>query len=320
MWQSKNKIGGDFQKRMYGLARRCEEWNIGLVYEPISVFLETRTRRIIHWLPTPKAGTYIADPFALIRNGRIHILCEQFDYRTSKGRIVCIEINEQGLPSEPKVAIDLPVHVSYPYILEREGEIYCIPETAEAREIALYKAEEFPVEWTRLKPLVDNFPGLDVTVFEYEKRWWLSCTAWEGRSSHRLFVWHASDLLGPWKPHAANPVKTDIRSSRPAGTPFLHSGCLYRPAQDCSRTYGGRIVLNRVVRLTPTEFKEEQAAVVEPYPDGPYPDGLHTLSSLGNITVLDGKRFVKFRRLFSFLQASTGILRPCRFPRHGAAP
>ena len=40
-------------------------------------------------------------------------------------------------------------------------------------------------------------------------------------------------------------VKTDVRSARPAGTPFVYQGELYRPAQDCSRTYGGSIVIHR---------------------------------------------------------------------------
>jgi len=56
----------------------------------------------------------------------------------------------------------------------------------------------------------------------------------------KLRVWFADDLLGSWCPHPGNPVKPDIRSARPAGTPFVHDGALYRPAQDCSRTYGAR--------------------------------------------------------------------------------
>jgi hypothetical protein len=93
-------------------------------------------------------------------------------------------------------------------------------------------------------------------------------------------------------------VKEDIRSSRPAGTPFFHEGELIRPAQDCSKTYGGRIVLNRVTRLTPTKFEEQQVAVVDPLTDSPYPNGIHTLSAVGNFTMLDAKRLVFDRNAF----------------------
>jgi hypothetical protein len=67
---------------------------------------------------------------------------------------------------------------------------------------------------------------------------------------------------------------------------------LYRPAQDCSNTYGARVVLNRVLVLTPGAFCEEAAATVDPDPKGRYPGGLHTLSKLGNQTLIDGKRSV----------------------------
>ena len=61
-----------------------------------------------------------------------------------------------------------------------------------------------------------------------------------------LHIWWSDDLFGQWRPHAANPVKIDARSARPAGTPFVHAGTLYRPAQDCSHTYGGAVAICRV--------------------------------------------------------------------------
>jgi hypothetical protein len=54
--------------------------------------------------------------------------------------------------------------------------------------------------------------------------------------------------------------------------------------------YGGRIVLLRVERLTPTEFEENPVATVEPFEGSPYPDGLHTLCPVGEVTLVDGKR------------------------------
>ncbi len=49
-------------------------------------------------------------------------------------------------------------------------------------------------------------------------------------------------------------------------------------------------MINRVLRLTPTEFKEEPAAAVEPFSVSPFPDGIHTLSAVGEITLIDSKR------------------------------
>jgi hypothetical protein len=87
-------------------------------------------------------------------------------------------------------------------------------------------------------------------------------------------------------------VKLDIRSSRPAGTPFEHDGRLFRPAQDCAGSYGAAIVINEVTSLTPDRFSERPVARLTPEPRGPLPDGLHTLSAAGPRTLVDGKRLV----------------------------
>jgi hypothetical protein len=108
----------------------------------------------------------------------------------------------------------------------------------------------------------------------------------------KLFLWHAPDPTGPWEPHPGNPVKVDVRSSRPAGTPFEFEGHLYRPAQDCSETYGGGITINRVTQLTPVSFSEEPVATIEARRGSDYAAGVHTLSGSGDLTMIDGKQVV----------------------------
>jgi hypothetical protein len=132
--------------------------------------------------------------------------------------------------------------------------------------------------------------AIDPTLFFFNGTWWLFFTNREHSNTH-LFIFHAEELTGEFKSHRLNPVKTDIRSSRPAGTPFVHGGVLYRPAQDCSVTYGGRVAVNKVLRLTPDDFAEETVNFIEPVQSGQYNRGLHTLSSVGNYTLIDGKRF-----------------------------
>jgi len=270
---------------------RRDKWNIGIVYEPIHAFLEPAARPKVFWIPPPKLDGFLADPFLIAKNKKTYIMCEEYDYKNMKGRIVSLELENGKFASEPRVAIAMPFHMSYPFSFEHEGNIYCIPETKQIRQIALYRAEEFPSKWTRVATLIDDFAGVDGTVFQHDGSWWLTSSLGGSYSSLRLMVWHSTNLFGPWKPHARNPVKTDSSSTRPAGTPFTHKGNLYRPGQDCSKKYGGRIVLNRVLRLTPEEFQEERAAVIEPF-DGPYRDGIHTISGGGGITLVDGNRRV----------------------------
>lgn len=288
------KIWKNLFSKIYSTLFIMDQWNIGIVSEPIHVFLNKSYKPEINFLPYPGKGGFIADPFGIIRNEKLTILCEHFDYSDFKGLIAVVDnmLLDKKSSSQPKAIIEMPVHMSYPYLFEYNGEIYCIPETHQLRESTLFKAKNFPYEWVKVTTIIKNFACVDATVFQYNRLWWLMCTDADIDECLNLFIWHAPALSGPWEPHVSNPVKTDIRSSRPAGTPFISNGNLYRPSQDCSDTYGKRIVLNRVIKLTPTEFDEEEVSVVGPYFESDYPDGVHTLSSVGNITLIDCKRII----------------------------
>ncbi len=316
----KISVSGVFNKLV-----KVEDWNVGVIAEPISSFLKPQGNPEIMWLPNPGKGKYLADPFGLIRDNRIFIMCEEFDYSTRKGRIVCFEEGEDHTFVASHVAMELPIHLSYPYLLEWKGETFCIPETSQAREVSLYRAQEFPRRWEKATTLIRDFPGVDSSVFEFDGRWWLTCANLEEGPWENLFIWYADDLTGPWRPHGANPVKLSRRSSRPGGTPFIHEGTLYRPAQDCSSGYGQSVVINRIRRLTTTEFEEEEVACVRPF-QAPYFEGLHTLSSIDGLTLTDGKRLrtpasfseVRYRmtgnwhNLFRRLSDSRDVLPPYR--------
>jgi len=298
---------------VYRLLFRHGEWNVGVVRAPLATFLKGGPAQGVDWLGSPRRGEFLADPFGVVREGELTILCELLDARQRRGRIVSLETTEGTRRRVSQVAIGPSVHMSYPYLVEQGGTLFCIPETSQAREVGLYRVEEFPTRWAKVATLVEDFAALDSTVFHYGGRWWLTCGDYE-RGNADLFLFFAPALLGPWVPHPGNPVKTDARSARPAGTPFVHEGVLYRPAQDCSRVYGGRVVINRVTCLTPTAFAEEPVAMVEPDPCGPFPAGLHTLSGVGDVTLIDGKRtaFIptEFRlALGNIIQALPGLSR-----------
>jgi hypothetical protein len=276
-----------------------DQWNIGIVYSPIHAFLDQGFKPRIYWLPGLKRNQFRADPFGINKDGKIYIFYEDFDYIKDQGCISYMRLNGDNVLSFSRTNLSQDFHMSYPYIFQSNGSIYCIPEAASRSEICLYKAVKFPEKWEKIN-IIYRFPASDATPFFYENRWWIAFSPLNQRDS--LHIWFAPNLMGPWVPHAANPVKNDIKSSRPGGTPFLHEGKLYRPAQDCSEAYGGAIVINRITKLTPNEFLEEPVSVVRPDRDGPYPMGLHTLSSLGEITLVDGNRHVlriaKMARVF----------------------
>jgi len=275
-----------------------EDWNAGIVCEPVHAFLQPRFRPKIQWLTDANKGTFLADPFIqTVAEDRKLVLLEEFHRTSHRGVIVEMDLDATGAPrSSPREVIDNGVHMSYPYVIEHKGQLYCLPESWQSRGVSLYIFDERQRRWRAVGRLIEGFPAVDPTVVQHDGRWWLWCTNAEDEPGSKLFLWHALDIFGPWSPHLGNPVKVDVRSSRPAGRPFIFEGTLYRPAQDCSRSYGGGITINRVTRLSPAEFREEPAAYVEPW-DRSYPTGIHTLVGDGSLTMVDGKRLVLAPRL-----------------------
>ncbi|OQY27034.1 MAG: hypothetical protein B6244_11920 [Candidatus Cloacimonetes bacterium 4572_55] len=303
--------------RVYERIFRHDQWCVGVVQEPIHRFLDPDFCPDITWLFFGKKSDksrFTADPFGLEKEGVTHLFFEELRYEDNNGFISTVRLTEKWsegeITLEPEKTLELPVHQSYPYVIEYEGETYMIPETFQANEIALYRADfsgsNDRYQWVKVKKLLP-IDGIDTTLFQHEGRWWLMCTRQQPDHNLALFVWYSDDLFGKWKPHRHNPVKRDVRSTRPGGTVFYHQGELYRPTQDCSRTYGGQIVITRVISLTPEKFEEEPAAYVAPDPGGEFPDGLHTLSAVGNITLVDGKRQIfvydEFKRILAYYKA-----------------
>ena len=303
------KISRNKMKTLYSKLFCYEYWSIGIVNKPIQESL-TDTEPSINWIISD-TKKYLADPFAFKYQNEIHVLMEEVDHRVVKGFISEI-IFSQDQPADDfrmnQAKLSLPSHMSYPYILEHEDNVYCIPETSEAREVTIYKLNKQTNEWGKVKTIIRDFPAVDSTIVRHGEYWWLFCTKASSSlqsQNNELHVFYSLDLLGNWEPHQSNPVKIDVRSSRSAGTPFYHNKELYRPAQDCSKTYGGKIVINRIKVLSLNKFEEETVSIIQPKSDSLYSDGLHTISTAGEWTILDGKRFEYhvlqlFRKLYRY--------------------
>ena len=274
-----------------------DHWNIAVVDAPIDAFLGERPPpERVTWSPLADATRFAADPFGIETPGGAHVLYEEFPYARRRGNIAAVASARHGgdtifTDDRRDVVVDRS-HLSYPYLVEHGGAIHLIPESYQARQVRLYTAERFPDRWRLDRVLIDGFAGIDPTILFHEGTWWLFATDKEDGPHHNLKLFIADELHGPWRPHPKNPVVTDIRAARPAGTPFTSGGMLYRPAMDYSEKVEGRITINRVVTMTPTDYVEEPVRLIEPYAGSPYPDKIHTLAALGERTLIDGCRRV----------------------------
>lgn len=265
-----------------------DKWNVGIAYAPIETFLDGAARHWprVEWIPELPGLDYRADPFGVATSdGRAWALVERYDAKKSRGCIESVPIAAGRWGRSSTTSAFASLHMSYPFMFRHLDRWYCLPESLGRGGVSLHRYE--PDGWEKIATLVER-EAVDPTIVFHDGRWWLFCTDFAEPRHHRLHAYYADELSGPYVAHPLNPVKVDPRSAGCAGTPFVHEGTLYRPAQDCSRSYGASVVLNRVVELTPTSFREETAAIVAP--DHRYPDGVHTLSAFGPFTLVDGKR------------------------------
>jgi hypothetical protein len=283
-------------------APRSDFWRVAVADRPITDFMQPECLPpgggAVAWLPDPGPWRYLADPFGLRRDGRTHIFVEAYDYRTKHAVIEHHELDAALVWQGKSTALARPVHLSYPFIVEHHGEVFMIPESSRANEVALYRARRFPRDWVRELALLPRMPAAESSVLQHQGRWWMFFTlVGPGQRDQReLHVAHAAQLTGPWQLHPRNPVLTDRRGARPGGTPFVDArGRVVLPVQDCGDTYGGAVRFVAFAQLTPDDITIErpEARLTGGLFSLTHTDGCHTLAACGNLTLVDVKRTVQ---------------------------
>ncbi len=232
-----------------------------------------------------------ADPHVLHRDGADWLFFEDCPFDKGRGVISCAPVDEKGLVGEPRLALQRPYHLSYPFVFEWKGDVFMLPETRENRTIELYRAERFPDRWRLERRLFEGVEAVDSTIHVADDRLWLFTSIGKPTFScnDELHVFHADEPSGPWRPHPRNPVVSDVCRARSAGALFRDQGRLIRPSQDCSVRYGYATTFNEVEVLTPEDYRERPIARIEPgWIAGNR--GSHTFSRTERLEVIDGQQ------------------------------
>jgi hypothetical protein len=242
----------------------------------------------------PPPDRFWADPFAIRRNGRDYVFFEELIHERGLGHISVAELGEEGFTSAPVTVLERPFHLSYPFLLEHEGDVLLIPEMALEGRVEIFRATKFPYEWDLATTILEGQMLVDSTLAHINDKWWMFATVVDQCSdpSANLHLFYANSPYGPWVPHRMNPIRTDVRSSRPAGALFEFGGQWYRPSQDCSIRYGFAVQLQRIVAIDTDRYHEEPVARLNPtWRRGLI--GTHTVNRAGGLTVLDLHRRVR---------------------------
>lgn len=241
----------------------------------------------------PPGNTYWADPFLLEHDGVTYLFYEDFDYATHHGHLSVGRLD--GMRMEPiGPVMQMPHHLSFPYVFRWNGEVWMIPETHQAKRIELWRATDFPLGWERVAVGFEGVEASDTVVFEHAGQWWLATNIANDSfgdfgSELHLFTIDDPMMTNP-QPHPLNPVVLDATTARNGGRIFAENGRLYRASQDNSNgVYGYGLNLMEITELSMTGYSERRVRHITP--DAmPGIMGMHHMDAGGGYTVMDLRR------------------------------
>jgi hypothetical protein len=270
-----------------------EEWAVGALMLPaggLAELLGTVSLTSISWRPRSRAA-FLADPFVWERDGEPRVMMEEFDYFAGRGRISSVSLTGLLRQETTREEMLAEFHLSYPHVFKANGSWYCTPEGAEGGNVDLHIWDATLDRWTYRCRLLSGVKVFDPTIIFHENCWYLFGTLANDEPRSKLRIWWSDSLEGTWRPHRCDPVHIAVDQVRSAGKIFQIDGRWYRPSQDCRRSYGHGLIINRIDVLSPTDYRETPVRYWYPLARSLYPDGLHTISITERAVVVDGKRF-----------------------------
>ncbi|MGQ0486731.1 MAG: glucosamine inositolphosphorylceramide transferase family protein [Hyphomicrobiales bacterium] len=296
-WQTANYILKSFMlfadRSIEGrLLRKSQRW--GVAYSRkfwADVTLSEGTR-----IPNPKYR-FLADPFAIKKDGKHYIFVEDYDCRRMLGAVSCVVVNpDDNYEIVDNVLVE-PFHLSFPFVFEESGEIFMVPETHQCNGIRLYRCIEFPNKWELDTELLSGVSAADTMLIKRRGKWFMLTNMNQfssGDHSSQLHVFWSDKLRSSdWKPLSSLPVVNSSRIGRNAGLLLGKNGDWFRVRQrQAFNQYGAGFSIARITHLGLDGYSEESFARIDPlfFRDL---KGTHHMHGVDDFTVYD---FVKSER------------------------
>lgn len=290
-----------------------QTWNVGILnnfsQESLICCDMHKQRQNIFWIGPKNTRDFYADPMVTEYFGKPIIFIEEWIASKERGIISYLDlediIEKKNHHPVTKHVLDMSTHLSFPFLFEYNDKLYMVPENYQSGKIRIYEAGKTPDDWIDVGVLMENFPGVDTVIFEYNSVWWMFSTKFDYTKNRddrqHLYIWYSDSPLQGWIEHPMSPIYYDDPIARGAGSPFRVQNKIYRPAQDCRCGYGKGLFLCEITELTKERFSEKVFKHISPISG--HPDALHTYSSCNMISVIDGvKGRYDIRKPFAYLR------------------
>ena len=239
-------------------------------------------------IPNPE-GCFSADPFLISSEIGEFLFVEEFSYAQKKAHIAVYDVST-SIPKRLGIALNEEFHVSFPYVFRHENNFYMCPETIASRQVRLYKATNFQLDWKLQSVLLDNICAADPLIFFKDGKFWLLANVdpkCSGDSHSMLSVFYSDDLQSKsWLQSELNPVLFDASCARNGGLVCTNDSKLRFGQVQGFNLYGESLRAFEIIKINEVEYKEVEVPL--PKPDiGSTFVGMHHLSSIGGKTAVD---------------------------------
>ena len=225
--------------------------------------------------------------------GETYVFFENYVYAAGRAKISVGRYSTNGFEVLGD-ALDLPYHLSFPYIFDWDGQLFMVPEASAAARVEVWRCVEFPFHWALYATALEGISVADTVLFEDGGHWWMFSNISNGPVEDHCNELHVFSIDGPKLkrvvPHPLNPVVMDSRVARNAGRIARRDGRLIRPSQNNSHgVYGWGLNLMEITRLDMEAYDERRISNFEPG----FKPGIaacHHVDFADDIFVIDGCR------------------------------
>lgn len=230
---------------------------------------------------------WAADPFLFEFQNETYIFAELYDYIHCRGSLGYCKLDENSRSKWKQIILE-DYHLSYPYIVKKENDIYIIPESGANESLYVYIAIQFPDKWKKVKVLRENVQYGDTTPFLWKGHpYALTYDVKDSEKYHLVILDLEDSLQDKMLPYE------NVEFRRPAGKFFMEKKQMIRPAQNCENDYGEGLVFyecgmngsgeyweNEIQRIVPSDLKYSHEILL---------DGMHTYNSTDTFEIIDIK-------------------------------
>lgn len=279
---------------------RSSYWNIGFVEEDIRDVLNADHLNI-HWLHHPYRDRWFADPFFLsVDESHIVLLAEEFCYASQKGRIAKLVIKIDGyVLEEMKIILELPSHLSFPFIFRKADTIFMIPENCKTGQATVYEYNSQTDEVKQVSVLC-HLPLTDAILIKMpDDRRYILSTKEPTQNKNHLHVYAVDTDTWKMNEQPIQDICFESNIARNAGDIFTCDGIMYRPAQDCNKGYGHGVVIQQMNYADGQFSLKDVRTFSSDIPE--FDMGYHTFNLMNGLIVIDahGHRFKMANKVVS---------------------